>query len=82
MPFAIGVKRRGSELNGRKSLQPMKPLSTVLRRLLPESSACLVGAFSSTSYAQSKLPCLDPSLPILKRVDDLVSWITIDEKVS
>src|ERR1700733_5894468 len=41
------------------------------------------GAFSSVAVAQSQkaLPYLDPSLTTQRRVDDLVSRLTLDEKV-
>jgi len=38
--------------------------------------------FSTYSFAQSTPPYLDPSLPIDNRVDDLISRLTLDEKVS
>jgi beta-glucosidase len=34
------------------------------------------------SAAQITAPCLDPSLPIDQRVNDLVSRLTLDEKIS
>jgi beta-glucosidase len=42
------------------------------------------GIFSSGAFAQSPkpLPYLDPSLPTQQRVDDLVSRMTLDEKVA
>jgi beta-glucosidase len=42
------------------------------------------GIFSSGAFAQSPkpLPYLDPSLPTEQRVDDLVSRMTLDEKVA
>jgi beta-glucosidase len=60
----------------------MKLLNTVLLRLLLAISMGLIGAYSRSLYAQSKLPYLDPSLPTQERVDDLISRMTLDEKVS
>ncbi len=43
-----------------------------------------LGIISSGAFAQSAkpLPYLDPSLPTQQRVDDLVSRMTLDEKVA
>lgn len=61
-------------------MKRMKPLNTSLLRLLLAMG--LIGTLSSSLYAHSKLPYLDPSLPTQKRVDDLISRMTLDEKVS
>jgi beta-glucosidase len=52
------------------------------RALLPAATMCVVGALASPAHAQTKLPYQDPSLPIEKRVDDLVARMTLEEKVS
>src|SRR5215203_4083878 len=42
----------------------------------------LVAPATGQTPAQAKPPFLDPSLPIDKRVDDLVSRLTLEEKIS
>src|SRR5512141_2653338 len=37
---------------------------------------------AQTATPQDKLPYLDPTLPVEKRVDDLISRMTLEEKVS
>jgi beta-glucosidase len=60
----------------------MRPLHIVLPRFLLAVSVGLGGALSASLYAQSKLPYMDPSLPTQRRVEDLVSRMTLDEKIS
>ncbi len=47
-------------------------------RLLVTAAMCV----SPCMHAQQKFPYRDPSLPVAKRVDDLVARMTLDEKVS
>ncbi|MBV9929295.1 MAG: glycoside hydrolase family 3 C-terminal domain-containing protein [Acidobacteria bacterium] len=60
-----------------------------LKRLRPALSCALVlnlypllVAPAAKAQAQAKPPYLDPSLPVERRVDDLVSRMTLEEKVS
>ncbi len=38
--------------------------------------------FCTTGMAQDRAPYLNPELPIEKRIDDLLSRLTLEEKVS
>lgn len=44
-------------------------------------SFCLIMSFGLSSYAQYQFPFQDPALPMDKRVDDLVSRLTTQEKI-
>lgn len=71
-----------SEVYEGKSMKRMKLSTRPWRNLLLTTTICLMGAFSLGVHAQSKPVYLDPSLPIQQRVDDLVSRMTLQEKVS
>ncbi|UCC74602.1 MAG: glycoside hydrolase family 3 C-terminal domain-containing protein [Gemmatimonadota bacterium] len=64
---------------------------TVLKRIVTAGAvACLAGALVTCSPAgpgrptptEAVLPYLDPDLPLERRVDDLISRMTLEEKVS
>jgi len=53
-----------------------------MKRLLVLFIAVLLLACLSPVYSEQKLPYLDPTLPVAVRVHDLISRMTIEEKIS
>ena len=60
---------------------PMPPLHP-LRRLAPRPLAVLASFAGPLLHADEPLPFRNPDLPVDQRVDDLLSRLTLEEKIS